>query len=251
MEERTKFINNTTQNINAPQRRNNLMQMSQKPQMPTIVELPDISDILLGTSSSANSTSQTQQTQQIAQKTGQIIIGPVVWDHIYVFEKKSYDNSDGSVDKKYTITLIMKKDDTDNEGRIINGMRAAYDVGCEQFGENWCSSEEICEKISSSLFLEGDKDFPDKSLYQGSYYIRAKSTKPPVVIDLRGQLINSSTPIFSGARGNALITFRPYDVNGSKGIACYLDALQLIQNAPYPENINNIITAFRDFNSGV
>ena len=176
----------------------------------------------------------------------QIVIGPVVWDFIHVFEPYTYSNGD----KKYTITLIVDRKDVRNKDEILIAIKNVYFAGCLQLWKCAPSLDELGE-LALNLFRDGDEDYADNPLYQYSFFLRAKSFRAPAVCDINRNPINKTTQIYSGAEGNAIITFRPYNINGAKYIACYLEGLQLIKNGLCPSSNINVINAFKNFNQEI
>ena len=192
---------------------------------------------------SFNTANTAPQNRNTVQNSVQIIIGPVVWDFINVFKLYTYSNGD----KKYTITLIVSKNDERNKDKILNAITGMYLAGCQQLWKCDPSKEELAE-LALNLFRDGDEDYADNPLYQYSFFLRAKSFRAPFVCDINGNPINRTTQIYSGAEGNAIITFRSYDIDGKKCIACYLESLQLVRNGSYSSNNSNVINAFKNFN---
>ena len=63
----------------------------------------------------------------------------------------------------------------------------------------------------------------------GRVFIRAKTSKQPVVVDAQKQTLPEGVTVFSGDTVKVAMTLAVYDAPTMKGVTAYLDAVQLIE----------------------
>lgn len=145
-----------------------------------------------------------------------VITGKVRFSYVHVFEPAAV--SEGSDDKKYSVSLIIPKSDKVTLKKIENAIEEAKKVGVAKWGG----------KMPKSLKLplrDGDLE-RDEECYENSMFLNAKTDRKPGIVDANLDEIISRDEFYSGCYGRASINFFPYDVNGSKGIAVGLQNLQ-------------------------
>lgn len=77
---------------------------------------------------------------------------------------------------------------------------------------------------------DGD-DKEDEPEYAGKYYINAKSTKAPLLIDRKKTPLPLDTQIlYSGCYGNVQVSLYPYDKAGKTGVGFGLLAIQFVKD---------------------
>lgn len=143
-----------------------------------------------------------------------VITGEVRFSFLNVFEPKSINGSD----PKYSVSLLIRKDDEKTIKAINNAIEAAKQAGLAKFGG----------KIPAMLKLplrDGDIERPDDEVYAGHYFINANAGQKPGLVYKNGQPIIDSTELYSGCYGHASINFYAFNSNGNRGIACGLNHL--------------------------
>ena len=138
-----------------------------------------------------------------------VITGKVRFSYVHVFEPAAV--SEGSDDKKYSVSIIISKSDKATLKKINDAIEAAKQAGIAKWGG----------KLPKSLKLplrDGDAE-RDEECYENSYFLSAKTDRKPGIVDADLNEIMSRDEFYSGCYGRASITFFPFDVNGSKGIA--------------------------------
>jgi hypothetical protein len=149
-----------------------------------------------------------------------VITGKVLFSYLYAFEPKETD--DGK--KKYQVSLVISKDDTETLDKIRAAIEAAKLKGKEkQFGG----------KIPANLKLplcDGDTDREDLPEYANSFFVNANSDKKPGIVDARRLPITDPEQLYSGCLGRASITFFPFNYEGKKGIGVALNNLQKLED---------------------
>lgn len=148
-----------------------------------------------------------------------VITGKVRMSYANVFEPKSINGSD----PKYSVSLIIPKDDKSTLDKINSAIELAKKEGVTKLGG----------KIPANLktpLRDGDIDRADDETYANSYFINANSTTKPGIVDENLNPIMDTTEFYSGCYGRASIVFYAYNANGNKGIACGLQNLQKLQD---------------------
>lgn len=136
-----------------------------------------------------------------------------------VWEPKSINGSD----PKYSISIIIPKDDKKTVAAIQKAIDEAKKEGIAKFGG----------KIPSNLktpLRDSDIDRPDDPSYANSYFINANSKNAPQIVDSKVQPILDRSEVYSGCYGKISVNFYPFSINGSKGIAAGLGNIQKLSN---------------------
>jgi hypothetical protein len=155
------------------------------------------------------------------------VIGKVRASYVHLFEPYKVDLDD--TNPKYSVTLLIPKNDTDIIEKIKTCIKGAYTVGLSQ---TWHNKK---PKEWWNPLRDGDEVYPDKPEYADCYFVKAAcKTKPGVckktgvnVID--GKKRNILTPItdedemYSGCWIYASVNFFAFDKRGTQGISCGLD----------------------------
>lgn len=145
-----------------------------------------------------------------------VITGTVRFSYAHVFEPTSVE--EGGV-KKYSVSLIISKDDKETVAKIKKAVEAAKEEGKGKWGG----------KIPANLKLplrDGDVDRPDDPAYENSWFINCSSTQKPQVIDRMKQPLTNTDEFYSGCYGRASLNFFAFNTSGNKGIAAGLNNLQ-------------------------
>ncbi len=145
--------------------------------------------------------------------------GPdTVWSYVHLNEPYSFNDQ---VEKKYSVSLIIPKKDKQVVNAINDAIRAAYEEDKEKFklrNGNYIPFEALRTPLR-----DGDVDKADDPAYANAYYVNAKANedRKPQIIDCHGRHL-SAEEIYSGCKGEAIISFYAYNTSMSKGIACGL-----------------------------
>ena len=163
-----------------------------------------------------------------------VVTGKVRFSYLHVWEPAAVE--EGS-QKKYSVSLIIPKSDTDTVARIKNAIQSALEAGKAKFGG----------KIPATLKLplrDGDIERADDDAYLNSWFLNANSSKQPGIVDQNVQPILQQDEIYSGCYGRASINFFAFNTNGNKGIACGLNNIQKLSDG---ELLGGRTTAEFDF----
>ncbi|MCD8353400.1 MAG: DUF2815 family protein [Clostridiales bacterium] len=154
-----------------------------------------------------------------------VITGPRTrWSYANIWEPKSINGSN----PKYSVSLIIPKDDTVTVGKIKAAIQSAYADGQAKLKGNSRSIPALTA-IKTPL-RDGDLERPDDAAYANSYFVNANSTTAPGVVDADRNPILTRSEVYSGVYGRASINFYAYNSNGNRGIACGLNNLQKIRD---------------------
>lgn len=146
------------------------------------------------------------------------------WSYANVWDPKAIDGGK----PKYSVSLIIPKDDEVTVNKIKAAIQAAYEEGQSKLKGNGKSVPPLAA-IKNPL-RDGDIEKPDDEAYAGCYFVNANSASAPGVVDADRQPIIDRSEVYSGVYGRASINFYAFNVNGNKGIACGLNNLQKIKD---------------------
>ena len=146
------------------------------------------------------------------------------WSYANVWDPKSIDGGK----PKYSVSLIIPKDDTATVNKIKAAIQAAYEEGQSKLKGNGKTVPPL-SAIKNPL-RDGDLEKPDDEAYAGCYFVNANSATAPGVVDADRQPIIERSEVYSGVYGRASINFYAFNVNGNRGIACGLNNLQKIRD---------------------
>ena len=146
------------------------------------------------------------------------------WSYANVWDPKSIDGGK----PKFSVSLIIQKDDTATVDKIKAAIQTAYEEGQSKLKGNGKSVPPLTS-IKNPL-RDGDIEKPDDEAYAGCYFVNANSSTAPGVVDADRQPIIERSEVYSGVYGRASINFYAFNVNGNKGIACGLNNLQKIRD---------------------
>ena len=150
-----------------------------------------------------------------------VITGIVRLSYANVWEPKSVNGGK----EKYSVSIIIPKEDTKALDEIKKAIDAAIEEGKGKFGGK------IPNKASLKIPLrDGDIDRAEDEAYKNSYFINANSITPPQVVDKNVKPILEHSEIYSGVYARVSINFYAFNSNGNKGIACGLGNIQKIRD---------------------
>ena len=151
-----------------------------------------------------------------------------------IWEPKSINGSD----EKYSVSLLIPKDDKATLAKIKKAIEAAKEAAKEK---KWSG------KIPANLKLpmhDGDIDRPDDENYAGHFFFNATSKDAPQIVDRHVQPILDPMECGSGDYCNVSVNFYGFAASGNKGIAAGLQNIQLVRHgerlAGRPAGLQNI-----------
>jgi hypothetical protein len=169
----------------------------------------------------------------MAKVNEKVVTGKVRFSYANVFNPVA---SEEGKTPKYSVSLIIDKDDKDTVKRINEAFERAKEASAAFFGG-------AIPKVLKGGLRDGDAEKDDPA-YANSFFINANSVMKPGIVDVDLQAIMDPMEFYSGCYGRASITFYPYNQQGSKGIACGLGNLQKLEDG---ERLGGGSSAASDF----
>ncbi|MCI6360584.1 MAG: DUF2815 family protein [Eubacterium coprostanoligenes] len=145
------------------------------------------------------------------------------FSYVNVFEAKSINGSN----PKYSVSLIIPKEDEETVAKIKKAIQEAYDDGQGKLKGTGKSVPSL--KALKTPLRDGDLERPDDEAYANAYFINANSPQKPGVWDAKKNPLTEED-VYSGCYGRASISFYAYNAQGNKGIACGLNAIQKLRD---------------------
>ena len=146
------------------------------------------------------------------------------WSYANVWDPKSINGGPA----KFSVSLIIPKDDTATVNKIKAAIQAAYDEGESKLKGNGRTVPAL--KAIKTPLRDGYLERPDDAAYANSYFINANSSTAPGIVDADRQPILERSEVYSGVYGRASVNFYAFNTNGNKGIAVGLNNLQKIRD---------------------
>ena len=165
-----------------------------------------------------------------------VVTGIVRLSFANVWEPKSINGSD----PKYSVSLIIPKEDKETIAEINAAIDAAIKEGIGKFGGK------APNKASIKLPLRDGDDEREDEAYQGCYFLNANSKTPPQIVDRKVKPILDQSEVYSGCYAKVSISFYAFNTNGNKGVACGLGNIQKVKDG---EPLSGRSNASDDFTS--
>lgn len=171
-----------------------------------------------------------------------VITGKVRLSYANLFEPKSINGSD----PKYSVSLIIDKDDKQQVAIIKTAIANAIEAGKTKLANK---AGKVPANLKTPL-RDGDEDRPDDEVYGNSYFLNANSSVAPKVVGLEkdaasGKAIQlGEDEVYSGCYARVSVNFYAFNTNGNIGIACGLGNVQKIDDG---ERLGGGSTAEEDF----
>ena len=160
------------------------------------------------------------------------VTGKVRFSFVHVFEPAETLN--GTL--KYSTMILIPKSDKETIARFNKAFEECKTSNAVYFGGS-------VPKVLKGGLRDGATEREDET-FADYYFINASSNEKPGVVDADVNPIISQSEFYSGCYGRASITFFPYDVSGSKGIACGLNNVQKLEDG---EKFGGTTSAAVDF----
>ena len=163
------------------------------------------------------------------------VIIPCRFSYLHCWEPDSVNGGD----PKYSVSAIIRKDDTST----VNAIKDAIEQAKKDSVGKWGG------KIPANLKLplrDGDIDHPDDENYRGCYFINCNSRQAPQVVDSKVKPILDQSEVYSGCYGNISVTFFGYNSSGNRGVGAGLGNIQKIRDG---ESLGGRTNAADDFST--
>lgn len=145
-----------------------------------------------------------------------VVTGEVRLSYANVWEPKSINGGR----EKYSVSLLIPKDDKATLAAIEKAIDAAIKEGAGKFGGK------IPPKAALKLPLrDGDVERDDEA-YARHYFVNANSINKPQIVDANVHPILDRSEVYSGCYARVSINFYAFNHSGNRGVACGLGNLQ-------------------------
>jgi hypothetical protein len=148
-----------------------------------------------------------------------VVTGKVRFSYVNIFYPRA---SIFSKDSRYSLSLIIDKEDKETLGRIYCAMEAAKEEGNNLWGGS-IPENLILPLKNGSLHKEPRKE------YENKFYINTSSKLKPGVVDNKLTPITDASVVYSGCYGRVSLNFYPYEQGDIKGIGCALLNVQMLE----------------------
>ena len=159
----------------------------------------------------------------MASKT-QVTTGKVRFSYVHAFEPKP----DPSNKMKYSVTLLISKQDKQTMRKIQAAMEAAKEAFSARNG-----GKKLPPKLSNTLH-DGDglreSGEPFGPECKGCYVMTVSTKNRPVVVYADKTPMTEPTELYSGCYGRAVINFYVYNTAGKIGISAGLNGLMKLED---------------------
>lgn len=162
-----------------------------------------------------------------------VVFGPCRLSYTHVFQKYSPDSTD---EGKYMTNILVSK----SEKATVAALQAAIEAAkAKAITEKWGGKEP--KKIDTPL---RDGDEKEDEVFASHWYLNAKSSTRPGVVDQHLNPITDEEEVYSGCWAVVSVTFYGYDVSGNRGIACGLNNVMKFKD---DERLGGRVSAESDF----
>lgn len=156
----------------------------------------------------------------------------------HLFHRQIFNGQQG----KYGLSFLIPKDDEETIRKIKAAIRAAYEAGKSKLK----SGDKVLPLESIDLPLhDGDVEKAGDPNYAGHYFLNAKCSDQPLVVDRQKERITEPSAVWSGDYGRISVNFYAYNY-GRPGIAAWLNGVQLLKKGP---KIGGHGSALNDFDA--
>lgn len=144
-----------------------------------------------------------------------IRIGEVRFSFPHVFEAYK---PEGSEYEKYSVSILIPKDNEEALKLVNNGIAAAAKLGAEKYWNG---------KIPATLKkpLRDGEERDEDPAYEGMMFLNASNRRKPGVQVLEEGIrydANGPEDFYAGCYGGVTLEFYPFNKNGNKGVAVSL-----------------------------
>jgi len=167
-----------------------------------------------------------------------VLTGPRTrFSYCHVWEPKSVNGGD----PKYSMSVLIPKDDTETVEKIRSAIELAY-----REGEAKLKGKGPLPPLSAlkTPLRDGDLDRPGDPAYAGCWFLNANAEKAPGIVDAHAKPILDRSEVYSGCYGRVSLTFFAFNTNGNRGIACGLNNIQKLRDG---ESLGGQMSAEEEF----
>lgn len=162
-----------------------------------------------------------------------VVFGPCRLSYTHVFNKFSLD---GDGEGKFMTNILIPKSEKKTIEAINKAIEAAKRAAIVA---KWGGKEP--KKLDLPL---RDGDDRDDEVYEDHFFLNAKSSTRPGVVDRKKVPIVDEEEVYSGVWAIVSVTFYGYDVSGNKGVACGLNNIMKFKD---DDHLGGRVSAESDF----
>lgn len=171
-------------------------------------------------------------------KDNKVIFGPCRLSYTHVFNKFVPDGD--AANGKFMTNVLIPKD----EKETLDALNKAIDFAKKAaIVSKWSGKEP--KKLDLPL---RDGDEKDDDVYAEKFYLNAKSSTRPGIVDKKKVPIVDEEEIYSGVWAVVSVTFFGYDKNGNKGVACGLNNIMKFKDDEHLGGRTSVESDFGDVN---
>lgn len=167
-----------------------------------------------------------------------VITGVVRLSYAHLFTPEA---AQGATEKKYSVSLIIKKSDK----KTLALVKAAIQEAIEK-GKSDLWNGKLPKKALKVPLRDGNEDRDEDDNYAGCFFINASSKTKPGVVDIYRKPITDEEQVYSGCYAIASVNFYPYDTAGNIGIACGLNNIMKVKDGEFLGGRASADTDFAD-----
>ena len=168
-----------------------------------------------------------------------VITGKVRASYAHVFEPQSFSGKGD--DLKYSVSLIIPKDDKATIDAINKAVAAAIEEGkTGGFKGKMPKSDKLPLK-------DGDTERATDEAYVSALYVSAISISKPQVVNSKKERIADPEKFYSGCYCLASLNFYPFNFNGTVGVACGLNNILSLEEGEPLAGRSEATSDFADF----
>ena len=150
---------------------------------------------------------------------GTYVVLTGIGSYMNIFEPRAF----GSNEPKYSLCLLINKNDKKQLDRLNKAIEAAKEIAREKVWHGKIPPE---ARLSLPIH-DGDID-RETDEYKGKYYINVSNKMKPGVVDQSVNPILDTEQIYSGCIVNVSMNLFGYNQNGNVGISASLQNVQLV-----------------------
>lgn len=148
-----------------------------------------------------------------------VITGEVRLSFVHALEPDSFEGQD----PKYSVMILIRKDDKETLGKVKRAIEAAVENGIRS---KWGGKR---PKSLRMPLRDGDDEM-DGEEFEGTYFMRVSSKNRPGIIDRCKQPVEDSNGIYSGCYARVSMSMFPYDTAGNRGVSAGLNNIQVLRD---------------------
>lgn len=147
---------------------------------------------------------------------------------------------------KYSVVLLIPKEDTVTLNKIRNAQQAALQKGKDSkfkgsIPKNW-----------TDTLHDGDEeaDLDKNPEYEGHWYMTVSNPQKPGVIDKDKNIIDDPTQLYSGCFARVVINAFAFNQQGNKGVSFGLNHIQKVREGDPLGSVTRAEDEFDEFDDG-